>query len=79
MSESVRTEFGDGIAVITIDRPEARNAVDASVAEGIAAAVDELESRSDLVIGIITGAGGTFCAGMDLKACLLYTSDAADE
>ncbi|GAA3359061.1 crotonase/enoyl-CoA hydratase family protein [Saccharopolyspora gregorii] len=68
MSESVRTEFGDGIAVITIDRPEARNAVDASVAEGIAAAVDELESRSDLVLGIITGAGGTFCAGMDLKA-----------
>ena len=68
MSESVRTEFGDGIAVITIDRPEARNAVDAAVAEGIAAAVDEFESRADLVIGILTGAGGTFCAGMDLKA-----------
>lgn len=68
MSDSVRTEFGDGIAVITIDRPEARNAVDKSVAEGIAAAIDEFESRGDLVIAILTGAGGTFCAGMDLKA-----------
>ena len=68
MGDSVLTEFGDGIAVITINRPQARNAVDSEVAEGIASAVDELESRSDLVIGIITGAGGTFSAGMDLKA-----------
>lgn len=68
MSDSVLTEFGDGIAVITINRPEARNAVDRSVAEGLAAAVDDMESRSDVVVGIITGAGGTFCAGMDLKA-----------
>ncbi|WP_433873306.1 crotonase/enoyl-CoA hydratase family protein [Saccharopolyspora sp. CA-218241] len=68
MGGSVLTEIGDGVAVITINRPEARNAVDLSVAEGLAAAVDELESRSDAVIGVITGAGGTFCAGMDLKA-----------
>lgn len=64
----MRTEFGDGIAVITIDRPEAKNAVNEEVATGIAAAVDELEDRADLVIGILTGAGGTFCSGMDLKA-----------
>lgn len=70
MSDSVGTEFGDGIAVITINRPQARNAVDRSVAEGIAAAIDEFESRDDLVIAILTGAGGTFCAGMDLKAFL---------
>ncbi|WP_338596077.1 crotonase/enoyl-CoA hydratase family protein [Saccharopolyspora sp. SCSIO 74807] len=67
MTESVRTDFGDGIAVITIDRPEAKNAVDKSVAEGLAAAVDEFEARKDLTIAILTGAGGTFCAGMDLK------------
>ncbi|RCW41014.1 enoyl-CoA hydratase [Halopolyspora algeriensis] len=68
MSDSVLTEFGDGLAVITLNRPEARNAVDGAVVEGIVAAVDELESRSDVTAGIITGAGGTFCAGMDLKA-----------
>jgi enoyl-CoA hydratase len=65
---SVITEFGDGIAVITINRPEARNAVDLEVAEGIAAAIDEFETRNDLTVAILTGAGGTFCAGMDLKA-----------
>ncbi|WP_031464341.1 crotonase/enoyl-CoA hydratase family protein [Sciscionella sediminilitoris] len=68
MADSVRTEFGEGVALITIDRPEAKNAVNAEVAEGVAAAIDEFESRTDLVIAILTGAGGTFCAGMDLKA-----------
>lgn len=68
MADSVRTDFGDGVAVITINRPEAKNAVNREVAEGIAAAVDELDARKDLVIGILTGAGGTFSAGMDLKA-----------
>jgi enoyl-CoA hydratase len=65
---SVLTEFADGTAVITINRPEARNAVDLSVAREIAAAIDELEARNDITVGIITGAGGTFCAGMDLRA-----------
>jgi enoyl-CoA hydratase len=68
VGDSVLTEIADGVAVITINRPEARNAVDRTVAEGLAAAIDELEARSDVVIGILTGAGGTFCAGMDLKA-----------
>ncbi len=68
MTDSVTTEFGDGVAVVTINRPEARNAVNRAVAEGIAAALDEFESRDDLVVAILTGAGGTFCAGMDLKA-----------
>lgn len=56
--------------VITINRPEARNAVTAAVAEGIAGALDDLAARDDLAVGIITGAGGTFCAGMDLKGFL---------
>lgn len=65
---SVLTEFSDGVAVITINRPEARNAVNLEVAEGIAAAIDEFEGRNDLTVAILTGAGGTFCSGMDLKA-----------
>ena len=67
MSE-VRTETDGGILVITLDRPEARNAVNGAVAEGIAAALDRLDSEDDLRVGIVTGAGGTFCSGMDLKA-----------
>lgn len=69
-TEPVLVEASDGVMVITINRPSARNAVTAAVAEGVAAALDDLESRDDLVVGIITGAGGTFCAGMDLKGFL---------
>jgi enoyl-CoA hydratase len=58
------------VQVITINRPAARNAVDGAVARGIAAAVDELDERDDLRVGVLTGAGGTFCSGMDLKAFL---------
>ena len=54
--------------MITINRPDQRNAVNAAVAEGIAAALDELDADAGLSIGIITGAGKGFCAGMDLKA-----------
>jgi enoyl-CoA hydratase len=70
MSEAVLTEVSDGIAVITINRPEARNAVNGDVARGMAAAIDELESRPDVRVLILTGAGGTFSAGMDLKGFL---------
>lgn len=64
----VLTEYADGVALITINRPEVRNAVDLEVAEGLAAAVDELDGSDDLVLGVLTGAGDNFCAGMDLKA-----------
>ena len=53
---------------MTIDRPAVRNAVDLAGAERIAAAIDELDQRDDLFAGVITGAGGGFSAGMDLKA-----------
>lgn len=66
----VLVEAAEGVMVITINRPGARNAVNAAVAEGIAAALDDLERRDDLAVGIITGTGGTFCAGMDLKGFL---------
>lgn len=68
MSDLVLTSFADGIAVVTINRPEARNAVNRAVADAVAEAIDELDARDDLVVGVITGAGGTFCAGADLKA-----------
>jgi enoyl-CoA hydratase len=66
----VLTQVDDGVAVITINRPEARNAVNGAVARGLAAAVDELDSRGDVRVLVLTGAGGTFCAGMDLKGFL---------
>jgi len=56
--------------IVTINRPVAKNAVNRTVAECLAAALDELESDNTLAVGVITGAGGSFCAGMDLKAFL---------
>jgi enoyl-CoA hydratase/carnithine racemase len=70
MSEPVLTEVSDGIAVITINRPEARNAVNGAVARGMAAAIDDLDARADVRVLVLTGAGGTFSAGMDLKGFL---------
>jgi enoyl-CoA hydratase len=69
-ADSVLVETGDGVMVITINRPRAKNAMTLEAAERIAAALDDLDSRDDLTVGIITGAGGTFCAGMDLKGFL---------
>jgi enoyl-CoA hydratase len=68
MNDDVLVAVSDGIMTITINRPKARNAVNKSVAEGIAAAIDELDSNDDIRVAILTGAGGTFCSGMDLKA-----------
>jgi enoyl-CoA hydratase len=70
MADEVLVECADRIAVITINRPQARNAINRAVAAGMAEALDELDRRDDLTVGIITGAGGTFSAGMDLKAFL---------
>jgi enoyl-CoA hydratase len=65
---AVLTERRDGVLVITLNRPEVRNAVNAAVAEGIATALDELDADDELAVGVLTGAGGFFCAGMDLGA-----------
>ena len=64
----VLVEARDGILVVTLNRPESKNAVNRDVAEGVAAAMDELDGNPDLRVGVLTGAGGVFCAGMDLKA-----------
>src|SRR5712691_5673007 len=70
MAEAVLVSVEDGIAVITINRPAARNAVNGDVARGVAGAIGELDARNDVRVLILTGAGGTFCAGMDLKGFL---------
>lgn len=64
----VLIEQHDRILVITINRPHAKNAIDAAVSRALAAAVDRLDEDRALSVGVVTGAGGIFCAGMDLKA-----------
>ncbi len=64
----VLTERREGILLITLNRPDARNAVNLALAEGLAAALDELDGEDSLSVGVLTGAGKGFCAGMDLKA-----------
>jgi enoyl-CoA hydratase len=66
----VKVEFGadDGVMTVTIARPEARNAVDAETAAALAAAFRDFEKDSSLEVAVLTGAGGNFCAGYDLKA-----------
>jgi enoyl-CoA hydratase len=66
----VLTEVEDGILIVTINRPEAKNAMNKAAAEGICAAMDRLEADDSLRCAILTGAGGTFCSGMDLKGFL---------
>ncbi len=68
MSDVVLVDCADHVMTITINRPQARNAIDYATSEAMVAAFEELDARADLFAGIVTGAGGTFCAGMDLKA-----------
>jgi enoyl-CoA hydratase len=68
MSDSVvRFDVIDHIAIVTIDRPEARNAINESVAKGIEESIDRIEDDPKLWVGIITGTPPMFCAGADLK------------
>src|SRR5437763_12720322 len=66
--QPVLTERRDNVLLITLNRPEARNAVNLALAEGVAAALDALDADDGLSVGILTGAGAGFSAGMDLKA-----------
>ena len=66
----VLTEVDGNVLIVTINRPEAKNAMNKAAAEGIAAAMDRLDAEADLRCAILTGAGGTFCSGMDLKGFL---------
>ena len=70
MSDEVLVERRGAVQVIVISRPEARNALNGAVAAGVRDAVDELDADGELRAGVLTGAGGTFSSGMDLKAFL---------
>jgi enoyl-CoA hydratase len=67
-TELVLTERHDGVLTITINRPAQKNAVNRDVAVAVASTLDLLDSDPTLSVGVLTGAGGTFSAGMDLKA-----------
>jgi enoyl-CoA hydratase len=68
VADEILTERRGRTLVITINRPEARNAFNTAVSQGLADAMDELDATAELSVAIVTGAGGNFCAGMDLKA-----------
>ena len=65
---TVHTEVRGPVLVVTIDRPEVRNAVDRPTAEALAAAFRDFDADDDLLVAVLTGANGHFCAGADLKA-----------
>ncbi len=68
MADEVLTERRDRVMLITLNRPKARNAVNTALARALTAAIEELDGDDGLTAGVLTGAGGGFCAGMDLKA-----------
>jgi enoyl-CoA hydratase len=69
MAETVKIETKDAVAVITLNRwDEARNAVDGATAQALADALRRFDADESLSVAVLTGAGGTFCAGADLKA-----------
>lgn len=65
---AVETTRSDSIAIVTINRPEVRNAVDAATAGALADAFRSFDNDDGLHVAVLTGAGGTFCSGADLKA-----------
>ena len=65
---TVRFETDGPVAIVTIDRPEVRNAVDAPTAAALADAFRAFDADPALAVAVLTGASGTFCAGADLKA-----------
>ena len=68
MTDAVLTEQRDRVLVITLNRPDAMNAIDGALADGLWAAVQRLDDDAGLTAGVLTGNGRGFCAGMDLKA-----------
>lgn len=65
---SIRTEQDGPVLIVTIDRPQAKNAVDGPTAAALAEAFRAFDANEALLVAVLTGAGGSFCAGADLKA-----------
>src|ERR1700683_2056978 len=68
MAEAVQTARDGAVLVVTLNRPQVKNAIDSDMSLGVLDALAVLDGEDDLRVGVLTGAGGTFCAGMDLKA-----------
>ncbi len=68
MADEVLSEVRGRVLLITLNRPDARNAVDSALAQGLLAAVERLDEDKGLTAGVLSGAGRGFCSGMDLKA-----------
>ena len=66
--EAVLTERRGRVMIITLNRPDAMNAINGALSQGLLAAIRELDADPDLTAGVLTGNGRAFCAGMDLKA-----------
>jgi enoyl-CoA hydratase/carnithine racemase len=77
--QAVLTDRRERVLVITINRPDQRNAINAAVAHGIAAALDELDGDSELTLGVLTGAGRGFCAGADMQELQSLGEDGVSE
>ncbi len=76
---TVRTERRDRVLVVTVDRPEVRNAIDGPTATALHDEFSAFDADPDLDVAVLTGAGGTFCAGADLKAISSGTGNRVDE
>jgi enoyl-CoA hydratase len=70
---SLLTELDGPVLVVTINRPEVRNAIDGATAAALSAAFREFDDDDRLAVAVLTGAGGVFCAGADLKAATAGT------
>ena len=66
-TEDIRTEIADGVMTITLNRPERRNAMSDAMLTGLVASLDDAETATDVGAVLLTGAGGAFCAGGDVK------------
>jgi enoyl-CoA hydratase len=75
---TVRLDADGPVAVVTIDRPEVRNAVDGPTAKALADAFRRFDADETLLAAVLTGAGGTFCAGADLKALAVGRGNRVD-
>jgi enoyl-CoA hydratase/carnithine racemase len=67
MSDEILTAVADGVATLTLNRPDKRNAMNAAMLAGLRRAFDELDGRRDVRVVVVRGAGPAFCAGMDLR------------
>jgi enoyl-CoA hydratase/carnithine racemase len=67
MSDEILTAVADGVATVTLNRPDKRNAMNAALLAGLRGAFDELDARRDVRVVVVRGAGPAFCAGMDLR------------